>query len=501
MKKWSHYQEAIFKNAKESSKHTIVEALAGSGKTTTLLEALNYVDKSLSWLLVAFNKKIAEELKQRAPKSMNGEIQTFHALGLKAISRTFKNVKVDLDKNEMILDRLIDDKDLFKDREYRYLVTKAISLAKATLSSTKEEIDALLDQYEIDPVGYDRDDFISKVMEAMDISKSFTNIIDYDDMIWFPNVLPIKVPTFDRVFVDEVQDLNRAQIEFALKACKKKGKITVLGDKFQQIYQFRGADANSMNYLKEVLKADTLGLSITYRCPVSVVKEAQKYVPQLEAAPNAIEGKVESINYETMKKNAKAGCFIISRTNAPLIGLALGFLKEGRPANIQGRDIGANLMAIIKSSKAKTIEKFRDYIDKWETREKGRLIAKHKDFGHITDKADCLRALAEHHNNLSDLKASVEKLFVDVQDQEKIILTTCHRIKGAESDVVYMLMGTFFEQNEIGNNLRYVAISRSRKELYYVVKKNKDKSSDSTKNSSESKEVKPNLRGRIIDID
>lgn len=706
MKKWSHYQEAIFKNAKESSKHAIVEALAGSGKTTTLLEALNHVDPKLSWLLVAFNKKIAEELKQRAPKSLNGEIQTFHALGLKSISRTFKNVKVDLDKNEMILDRLIDDKDLFKDREYRFLVGKAISLSKATLSSTKEEIDAILDQYEIDPVGYDRDDFISKVMEAMDISKSFTNIIDYDDMIWFPNVLNIKVPTFDRVFVDEVQDLNRAQIEFALKACKKKGKITVFGDhhqcvdvetlvnmqdgstkrvgdlveddmilafkngknayqkvakiwpssektglkvttksgksllmtrshqlwakrtdethplsdagivnlldkdvvfiendgvyqnyvscvamrekcnlpdlklklnnvdvkykdfefaivssgKFENnqeatifaeklasvndgriisilgdtlgplkltaqelkvgmkvpiksdfsfnldeivniekcdgdfvdiqvddasnfygndilshncIYQFRAADANSMKYLKEALNADTLGLSITYRCPIKVVEEAKKYVPQLEAAPNAIEGKVETINYETMKKNAKAGCFIISRTNAPLIGLALGFLKEGRPANIQGRDIGANLMTIIKSSKAKTIEKFRDYIDKWETREKARLISKHKDFSHITDKADCLRALAEHHSSLSDLKASVEKLFVDVDDTDKIVLSTTHRVKGQERDIVYMLVGTFFEQNELGDHLRYVSITRARKELYYVTKDKK----------------------------
>ena len=70
MSQWSSYQEAIFKNIAEGKGHTVVKARAGSGKTTTIMEALNHIPPHVrreQVALFAFNKEIAETLKSKAP--------------------------------------------------------------------------------------------------------------------------------------------------------------------------------------------------------------------------------------------------------------------------------------------------------------------------------------------------------------------------------------------------------------------------------------------------
>ena len=64
--------------------------------------------------------------------------------------------------------------------------------------------------------------------------------IDFDDMIWLPVVLDLPQRKFDRVFIDECQDLNRSQIELSLRAVKPDGRILAVGDPHQAIYSFRG---------------------------------------------------------------------------------------------------------------------------------------------------------------------------------------------------------------------------------------------------------------------
>ena len=105
--KWSSYQKAVFKDVSDGQGHTFVEATAGSGKSTTLIESLNYIPSNDSWLLVAFNKKIANELKLRAPQSFNGSVRTLHSLGLKVLKKQFPNVDVDSNKMWKILDRVV----------------------------------------------------------------------------------------------------------------------------------------------------------------------------------------------------------------------------------------------------------------------------------------------------------------------------------------------------------------------------------------------------------
>src|SRR6185369_647491 len=75
---WSDYQKAIFKDIATGNSHTVVIARAGSGKTSTIVEGFRYLPKGKKTLMVAFNKSIAEELKQRAPSYV--DVMTLHSL-------------------------------------------------------------------------------------------------------------------------------------------------------------------------------------------------------------------------------------------------------------------------------------------------------------------------------------------------------------------------------------------------------------------------------------
>src|ERR1700690_3946522 len=99
-KKWSPQQKAVFENVANGTGHTVVLARAGSGKTTTIVEAFNHVPEGASVLMIAFNKSIATELQSRAPAGV--EVSTLHSFGLKAIMRQGP-ARIDNDKMDRIL--------------------------------------------------------------------------------------------------------------------------------------------------------------------------------------------------------------------------------------------------------------------------------------------------------------------------------------------------------------------------------------------------------------
>lgn len=474
---WDKYQLAIFEDVKNGTGHTVIEALAGSGKTTTIVESVKYIPEDAKGLLTAFNKRIAEELKRRV-QSFNIDISTLHSLGLKSLGATYKKITVDNYKTTNIIKKLFP-----KEKNVRYELEKAVNLAKAYVASTSSEIDIIMDKHDIDTFKMPRSEFINNVIVVMDICRSKPTIVDFSDMIWLPNVLTVNVPKYDRLFIDEAQDLNKAQLGLVLQAVygppktsrsRAEGRVVAVGDQNQAIYGFAGADMDSISNIKNKLNAKTLPLSITYRCPVSVVKEAQVLVPTIEQSPYAIEGSVSNITLQEMKNTAKPGCFILSRKNAPLIGLAMYFIKNGIPANIQGRDIGENLLNIVRKAKSNDIESFIAYVKKWQVKEVDRLTHLERNTEQVTDKAECLFALCESVDSIDELKITIEKLFSDVDDSNKIVLSTVHKAKGLERDDVYMLAGTFFPGKQEELNIKYVAITRSKKNLYMVTSTKKE---------------------------
>lgn len=91
---WSPFQQAIFEFVRNPlAGNAIVVAVAGSGKTTTIVEAMKSVPSTQSTVFLAFNKSIATELQSRGVNA-----KTFHSLTYSAVTR-FKNTRtVDPDK-------------------------------------------------------------------------------------------------------------------------------------------------------------------------------------------------------------------------------------------------------------------------------------------------------------------------------------------------------------------------------------------------------------------
>jgi superfamily I DNA/RNA helicase len=462
---WSPQQNAIFAAIEDESKrHLVVEALAGTGKTSTVVEAVRHTCDGDTVAVFAFNKSIADELKRRSwPDGVH--ISTFHSFGLRAVTSAYGSREVDA----RACGNRLKASGGFMPFDVRRTIEKLVSFAKATLA--KQDVGSLidlLDTAEIDvPKSTTRQAVAVKARAILEATAADElGPIDYDDMVWLPVVQGLTVKQHDWVFVDETQDLNACQLALARMACKPEGRIVAVGDRRQAIYGFRGADREAIPRMIRELDAEVLPLSVTYRCPIAVVEEANHYVPALEAAPGASTGLVTCATEHACFECVKPGDFVISRVNAPLVSLCFRLLAAGRKARIQGRDIGQGLATWIKDRRARDVPELVQAIRGWERAEIARLAAEEKDTLSVTDKAACLIALCEGESRVAGVLLKVETLFAD--NGPGVVLTSTHRAKGLEADRVWLLWDTYRDNTEEERNLCYVAITRSKGELIYV---------------------------------
>lgn len=480
----SVFQSAIFNDIAEGSGNSIINAVAGSGKTTTLVKGFDYLPSGLSTLFVAFNKAIAEELSARIPQNKGINCSTLHSFGFKACFNAYGRVKMDKYKVNNLC------KDFFPNlpKEAYWPMQKAVSICKAYIT-TQEEINSeyileIITKHDISysVEEYSFGEFIADIAKILNLCKNQTNVVDFDDMVWIPCINNIRLPKFDRVFVDEAQDLNLVQLELVCRAVKPSGRITVVGDDRQGIYGFRGAASGAMTIMRERLEAKDFPLSITYRCPKSVVRLASKYVPDFTASETAIEGSVTNQSISDMVKNAIAGDLIVSRTNAPLARLAYKFIAMEKRARIRGKDFGDQLVSIAKKyqkdcAKGHTttsMQGFLSWILLWEDNQvniiKGKYESWEKIAETVNDKADCIRVIASKCQSVSEVIASIETLFSDLNDSNSITLSTTHKAKGLEYKNVFCLETTYGRKDTSleEENLYYVAITRAKENLILV---------------------------------
>ena len=469
---WSDYQKVIFEDIKSGVGHTLVIARAGSSKTSSIVEGSKYVPKDKSVLFCAFNKSIQEELKSKL--SSRVDCLTLHSLGFRGIRQRFGNVELNERKCWNIVETFF--KEPRKNIDIIESICKTVSFCKNTLTDTPDKIEELICKYDIDICELEIKDFINHVCKALRLNKEKTSEINFDDMIWFPFVYRINVMKYDMVFIDEAHDLTRAQIELAISAVKKSGRIISVLDPNQAIYGWRCADSTVLDNFKERLKPKELSLPICYRCPKCVVKAAQEFVPDIMPYENNIEGEIIDIKTSQLVNLVKPGCFVLSRYNAPLVRWCLIFLKNKIPANIMGRDLGSNLLSLIKKSRKKTITDFLKWLNTWEKNEKEKLLERFPGANteSITDKAECLNHLCEDASSLEDVKDNIDQLFSDKDESTRVTLSSIHRIKGKETDDVFILADTLSSASQEELNIHYVAITRAKKKLYMAWKKKGD---------------------------
>jgi superfamily I DNA/RNA helicase len=314
--------------------------------------------------------------------------------------------------------------------------------------------------------------------------------IDFDDMIYCPVFFKIRVLQHDWVLVDEAQDTNPARRLLAGMMTKSTGRQLWVGDRHQAIFGFTGADADSVDRIIKTYRCASLPLTVTYRCPQTVVTAAQQYVSHIQAHESAPMGEVVDMArtafdhtcHEFLGKDDAVLC----RNTAPLVTLAYKLLKKGVACHVEGKDIGRGLIALI--TKWKKVRSADAYLKRLESGERAsieRMLAKKNDAGadSIRDRCDTIRVLAEGCGTVAEMVAKVEKLFGDHDDDkdaakvDNLTLSTVHKSKGREWGNVYVLdfaklmpspMAKQDWQKEQENNLIYVAFTRAQSKLIRV---------------------------------
>lgn len=493
----SSFQQNIFDFVSSGNGSAIVEAVSGSGKTTTIVQAVRLIPQSQSVLMLAFNKTICEELNSRIALP-NVQVKTFHSLGYSAY-RDVHGSKVKMDNMKLfrLIDDLADNSNL-SEAEFRGLsyVNKIVKLGKSMgisteiLENSTQNWLNLIEHHDIG--GFDDDIDLAPVVpicqEILRRSNNMTSLIDFDDMIYLPVQQGLPFRKFDWIFVDESQDVSHTQRLMLRALMKKTSRLIAVGDNFQAIYGFRGADSTALDGIRSDFNCSTLPLSISYRCPRSGVIEAQKWVSHIQAAPNAIEGTVTR-----MEKYSEAdfapGDVILCRNIAPLVKFAYGLISRGIPANMIGRDIGSGLTKLVKGLKAKTVDELGLKLSVWKDAEIMKLSAgknNEQKIESVLDRAECLEIFIEQGSGLTigALLLKIEGFFSE-DPNGNITLCSVHRFKGKEADTVFILDESRFcpkwamkkswmAQQE--RNICYVAVTRNKKALNFIVSGNwKDK--------------------------
>lgn len=494
---WSKQQEAIFDFFHHGGPgNLVVRARAGTGKTTTIIEGIRRANETTGILLCAFNKRIAVELNRKL--SHGGAVaKTLHSIGFDFVRRNWSNTRVD-EKGErkfrLARRAWAEWKRKTGDRRPGYTledlapdpvmtaVTKLASLGKnVNPFAFVAELEELAIGYGIQPENGWAEEVSAETLAAlahrtMMLSTERDGTLDFDDMIFLPVYHGWARPTYSLIVVDEAQDMNASQLMLAL-ACAK-GRIVVVGDDRQAIYGFRGADSNALTRLRDELHATELPLTTTYRCPRAVVALAAQLVPDYTAAPTAPEGHVGHMTEAHMMGTAHPADFILSRTNAPLARIALSFLRSGKRARIEGRDLSRSLLSLVRRMKASTVPELMTKLDIWADREAAKVratrageAAKQARLDMISDQVATLDALSDGLAETAELAARIEELFADSRGPS-IMCSTVHRAKGLEAERVYVLTDTLYcngkRQSEEETNIHYVALTRAKDTLILV---------------------------------
>lgn len=490
----SKYQQDIFDFIQHGNGNSVINALAGSGKTSTIVNAVKLIPPTCNALFIAFNKEIVKELEKKLEGVKNVHVKTLHSLGFLMIRRNLgTNIEIDeykyrtfIKKNIKQLSSADFDKMTTKlMQQYTDNVIQLCDLGRYNLAQCEKDLLQVSARHDIPII----DDECNAVLNVMKWGRENTTSIDFTDMVWLPYELtlnPIGLQ-YDYIFIDECQDLNAAQRELFLRCFRRGMRFIAVGDKKQAIYSFAGADAESFAKLQSLPNTTTLPLPISYRCPKKVVNLANQFVDTMECREGAPDGEIV---HNVSIKDIHDGDMVLCRTKMPLIKLYMRYLRMGVKSYVRGQDIGLNLLRMVDKTEQITLNVSlqkdgvfaRLYDDLFE--ERNRLMIKRgMDLEDATlsnqimtkyDSIKALEILAEGLTSARDLHNRIENVFAESADG--VCLSTIHKAKGLEANNVYILCKTLMPsrlatqewEKEQEQNLMYVAYTRAKYKLGFV---------------------------------
>jgi len=246
--------------------HALVAAVAGSGKTTTLVERVARLVEngvpSHRIICLMFNKSAQEAFQRRLRKrigQLHGipEVRTYHSIGLAMMKKLVaigEMKPASLQKSggrlEQQARRALNDVwkrhprgQPYPDADLVEAMPAFITQVKATVRSPEEVFEARQYSPRMAPL-------IDAFKEFERISLQ-TRVMYFDDMIYRTVLHVIAKPSlwklfngYDEILVDEFQDTNEVQFSMLTGMASDGANVMVVGDDDQAIYGFRGSDVD-----------------------------------------------------------------------------------------------------------------------------------------------------------------------------------------------------------------------------------------------------------------
>jgi superfamily I DNA/RNA helicase len=498
----------------------VVNAVAGSGKTTTLEGLTAYWEKS-NILYIVYNKKMREEADERFSGYTNIKIVTGHGLAYKDYSRkspesNFDFFKIKKEMGWNIVDTVFtikvlnlylmsrklsirefvgeeeNKKQINKLQEKIYLKTFVANLNRRTEFRDKKIIVEAEDSFERvikankleqewEKFRSESDIKLSKKIKELDEAIKMGKIPETHDYYLKQFQLDRKqIMKYDIVMLDEAQDANEVMLDIMEYKFPNARKI-IVGDSHQQIYEWRGAK-NAMEYFSKLPGVCLLNLSESYRVSSVLAKECNKLI--------ALKGITLNMDGKNEKQKKKGLIHILSESD---INLTILYRKN---LNMLLKAIRSEeKIAFLKDL---NVEKFIDIKYLAENRkEKIKYLWKLKRYKNIEmlkkyitnqweEDPDIILSLRLFEIFPADIEQRIKALkervvpFEDFRQKEKkgiITLGTIHSSKGYEFDrlLINSDILSFVDRlekmtwNEVEQeiNLIYVALTRSSREVYY----------------------------------
>ncbi|AUO79340.1 superfamily I DNA/RNA helicase [Salinibacter virus M31CR41-3] len=491
---WSPYQEDIFEFIENGTGDGIVEARAGAGKTTTLVEGAHRIPDDSDALFLAFNKHIEQELSEELEDTPM-EAKTVHSCAY-GVLYNYLDKPLDVNKWKYydILDSYLDRNpglaDKSSKRTIRSRINRMLGLVRMQLIDPRDTT-ALMDLAGHYGVVTDRRWLkdLPRLLERGRTIAEFNGEIDFDGMVYLPVHWDLNFPQYDWVFVDEAQDLNAVQREIVQRSVRDDGRTMWVGDPKQAIYGFAGASTDSFEKISNGHTSEHFTLPITYRCPQSHVDQVhtEGHVEDIEARDDAPQGEVIKADVGDLTSVVEQGDYVLCRTNAPLIRWCIRFIEEQRKAVVLGRSLQKKLCGIltdVQDDEGGDIRyeelpaKLNDYL----SREIERLMQENAPetvMNKVRDRIRCLKTCYEEYDGVQtvdELKSRIEALFSDEEDG--VTFMTVHKAKGSQSERVHILRDDLLPLEWEGQkdweadqerNLRYVAKTRATDTLSFLV--------------------------------
>ncbi len=489
----SRYQDRIFDFVSNGKGDGMVSAVAGAGKTSTLLIAARLVSlvggSQLRAQFVAFNRHTVAHLRTHLSGTAMSA-RTIHSLGFQCLKGQLGGKVVINEKKyhrltKTWLEEEIRLHDLGNARsDQRAIVAalaKLLTFVRATLTppDDPEVLQGLAAHFSLSLPN----PFLPAIPEILAQGENQAlekHIIDFTDMLWLPFRWKLQPPVMDFLFVDEAQDLNPAQLDLLLHCRAAGGRMLFAGDPFQAIFGFAGADTRSYGNIQERTGATELLLPVCYRLPYSHVTIAQKLVPHIQSKEGAQEGVIEHCPERDLAKYVRPGDLVLCRLTAPLVAWCIRLVQSGIQARVCGIEIGNDLVQIVRQiSRANQFElrRFLHYLDQYEDEQASRLMRLEHSAGRLQTLQDKCQALRECFQSMNP--TSLEYFCQSISDlfsegRSTVLFSTIHRAKGLENDTVLILcpdkvplewpdQQEWEWEQEL--NLFYVAVTRARQRL------------------------------------